>query len=1112
MATTTFYYPEGPLGPICDIVVPDEVAVDLGIDDGDGRVPTYGPIDLEDLDRITDGTARYITTRRCKQRTLSDGSVEYYDCVDDLNAPIGPPPDYPLIEPQYNWPIFSTSPWGLDDTFEGLSITPESCNPHDPDINIFPVKFYNANGTFVQKYQRERSNPVTFPVDSIVGYEVVGAALNATFIDNGGGISASFLSDGTGIQVNGTGTGVITLELEWDDNPNTSGQAIGTMVIEGQTFTQGNNSEGEQTRSFSVTGGNTYTWTFTGQSPDAGYQISGDGQTIEWDDDATNGFDNNATLRITSLTGTGSDVALRVTGIGDGQIGLELEWDDNPNTNGSALGTVTVNGQTLTQRGEKGKESVYINVTADTDYTLTIDGGSGAGGPGDGASGLGGYVVSDFSICFYDLDGTDCNATLRITSSTNDTAIVNSSAWSDDGNTYAVWVNPAICTLPCLQQEVTYFIDIPAAGAYTFTGGADDFFKVFLNNNTTPIIDGGAGIFNEEHERFHTGSYTPPYSTTQTLQAGTLKMVVQCTNSAAGFGSCDGAGNTYSTTPLYRYVNSTTGDHFTGTESTPPAGYVSEGILCHLFTYPFPGSFKVVDHEPGKPQSTYSLYGFPPFKNPPHEIEGQTVLTSLIYAKTNGNDTMWTTDATEGNSDSPAYALDTTNNANGFAFYGTPSPTTIVVNEGVEPFGDAFVWNMNPGGWYIKICRGSSCVPASTVPWVRSGPHSAWSDFMNTYAVYPSNSDPLEGVTHTATFSVEVPVAGDHVFEYAADNQGVFTLDGTQIATSSNFTGSDTTTITNLSAGTHTIGVSITNVPQNQDPDWTRNPAGIAWTLTPTGGNSSIDWVITGQSSDAGYRIRNNGQRIQWDDDASGDFDVNATMDIGTITQSIGSNISVSFSSDGTGLDVSGFGSADVRLDFEWDDNPNTSGLAVGTLVIANETFTQTSATVETFTIEIADQGSKGRGDNAEVIEVTDKKIKFTDADFQGDTDAEFEIISTSPGVTANFTGSNDNDLRLIVTGQGDVTLELSWDDDPGSNGKAVGELYVAGKTFDQSGEEGDETKTISVSGTESSSQSRTITVNGDAIIASSLDLNTPGGGNLLWHTRMDAGYEWIEV
>jgi hypothetical protein len=306
--------------------------------------------------------------------------------------------------------------------------------------------------------------------------------------------------------------------------------------------------------------------------------------------------------------------------------------------------------------------------------------------------------------------------------------------------------------------------------------------------------------------------------------------------------------------------------------------------------------------------------------------------------------------------------------------------------------------------------------------------------------------------------------------------------------------------------------VSITNVPQNQDPDWTRNPAGIAWTLTPTGGNSSIDWVITGQSSTAGYRIRNNGQRIQWDDDASNDFDVNATMDIGTITQSIGSNISVSFSSDGTGLDVSGFGSADVRLDFEWDDNPNTSGLAVGTLVIANETFTQTGATVESFTIEIADQGSKGRGDNAEVIEVTDKKIKFTDADFQGDTDAEFEIISTSPGVTANFTGSNDNDLRLVVTGTGDVTLKLSWDDDPDSNGKAVGELYVAGKTFDQSGEEGDETKTITVSGTESSSQSRTITVTGDAIIASSLDLNTPGGGNLLWHTRMDAGYEWIEV
>jgi hypothetical protein len=54
-----------------------------------------------------------------------------------------------------------------------------------------------------------------------------------------------------------------------------------------------------------VTGGNTYYWTITGQSETAGHRIRDGGQKIQWDDDAGNGFDVNATMVIKNLTTDG---------------------------------------------------------------------------------------------------------------------------------------------------------------------------------------------------------------------------------------------------------------------------------------------------------------------------------------------------------------------------------------------------------------------------------------------------------------------------------------------------------------------------------------------------------------------------------------------------------------------------------------------------------------------------------------------------------------------------------------------------------------------------------------------------------------------------------------
>ena len=120
-----------------------------------------------------------------------------------------------------------------------------------------------------------------------------------------GTLTAYFKPDGTGIAVEGSGTGTITLDFDWDDKVSISGQAVKQLDIAGQTFDQGTSTTGNQTRSFNVQGGNEYLWTITGQSETAGHRIRDGGQKIQWDDDAGNGFDVNATMEIADLTTDG---------------------------------------------------------------------------------------------------------------------------------------------------------------------------------------------------------------------------------------------------------------------------------------------------------------------------------------------------------------------------------------------------------------------------------------------------------------------------------------------------------------------------------------------------------------------------------------------------------------------------------------------------------------------------------------------------------------------------------------------------------------------------------------------------------------------------------------
>jgi len=97
------------------------------------------------------------------------------------------------------------------------------------------------------------------------------------------------------------------------------------------------------------------------------------------------------------------------------------------------------------------------------------------------------------------------------------------------------------------------------------------------------------------------------------------------------------------------------------------------------------------------------------------------------------------------------------------------------------------------------------------------------------------------------------------------------------------------------------------------------------------------------------------------------------------------------------------------------------------------------------------------------------KTIEFDDDIDDGfDTNATLKIESTSPGVTARFT---DDAKRLVVKGDGEVSLKFSWNDKPNISGLSVGTLKVGNGekvswTVRQRGEKGSERKTIKVGNT----------------------------------------------
>ena len=297
--------------------------------------------------------------------------------------------------------------------------------------------------------------------------------------------------------------------------------------------------------------------------------------------------------------------------------------------------------------------------------------------------------------------------------------------------------------------------------------------------------------------------------------------------------------------------------------------------------------------------------------------------------------------------------------------------------------------------------------------------------FMNRYAVSPEQASNLEGTDragkpYSFTYKEYFPHKGEYKFRGAADNMGEVFLDGVSIMDISNrfkerFKQSSKNVTRNVTKGLHEIRIDLENKVQKRTIDTTYTSDGAKDVFK----KQSVKFKVVYSGSARHRKIKC------------------------IFTSKTNPNESFTIEHDGKNNEVKDI----IR--------PVIPGEKYEVQFVPTA---ERKNTKREYPIQLTLPGTNGRGESPAIVKVEDKEIKYTDSTDQMDTDARFKIVSTSPGVTAKFSGDGS---ELKVTGDGDVTLKLSWSDDPNSNGKSVGILKVGGKTFKQTGKKGNQVETI---------------------------------------------------
>jgi len=354
-------------------------------------------------------------------------------------------------------------------------------------------------------------------------------------------------------------------------------------------------------------------------------------------------------------------------------------------------------------------------------------------------------------------------------------------------------------------------------------------------------------------------------------------------------------------------------------------------------------------------------------------------------------------------------------------------------------------FNENPMGGAFTIDAPLPPIPESPIPvsegrcpknpiWTTRFPnaqkkwwpvnHPAWSKFTNRFALSPLpplsslNSDGGGGITYENTWPLEIPYDGFYGIKGTADNAGRILIDGREVYKFKGFKNqSPKIEKVKLIAGKHEVKVEVVNFRQE-------NTKIIKKKIFNT-----QDWakkLSAGGSVDVNFKITSSAQFAN-------------TVEM---------------------KEVFSFGKS--------YDGPQI-----------NKTTSKTLESGKVYNV-IFNSNRKGGGGNKgyqinyeglnsanDTIDSSSKELKFKDGD-DNDANAEFKIVSSSPGLDVKFSGDGRS---LDVKGSGDVTIRLKWNDNPSTAGVALESISLGGKTWRQSGSRGDQTETIKVSGGSSGSQ-----------------------------------------
>ena len=294
--------------------------------------------------------------------------------------------------------------------------------------------------------------------------------------------------------------------------------------------------------------------------------------------------------------------------------------------------------------------------------------------------------------------------------------------------------------------------------------------------------------------------------------------------------------------------------------------------------------------------------------------------------------------------------------------------------------------------------------------------YPAWSEFMNRNAISPvppSNvpGSDFAGIEYTMEWEENFPYAGEYTFKYLADNFGSLYLDNELIGSTKRFKGNPDKLKKHIEQGVHRIRFDLENFPIYKTTVKQLKEAKRIET----------EFEVYGQGSQIHRQIK---------------F---------AFTSEDGSDSFVIKNAERSG--------SSYKKTINVLRNTNYKVVA-----IADDASIETTSDTREYKIEYGSGVSPTTGRR---VVSNNKKIEFDDDAGNGfDINAEFKIVSTSPGVTAKF---SDDATKLIVKGRssGDVTLKLEWDDNPRTAGISVDSIKIGDTQWIQRGERGNVSRTI---------------------------------------------------